>query len=248
MSKMQLHVTLDPNIEGSSDVYVYEDNLEQFYQDLIMGRPYPLTLGVRAIKGPVTLLAIALWLYRDLLIHPNTLGLVCSFILVEKHPVWGHAHIERDVSRFIRLLQRYSVTTQERLVTAVEWVRQYVLGTFEGLPPDSAQPIVLDVGTNGFVLAKTTGGLEVGWIELYRQGHLRGLLIGADNGSYRQVLIARKSPWVSFNLDMAEQAFNAMEVAQGGLFGWRVDGDFLWCPPEGTGILVQQLMQVLLRI
>lgn len=248
MEQLKLHVTLDPKVEASPQVHIYEGGLEAFYFDLLAGKPYPLTLGVKAITGPETLLAITLWLHRDLLIYFSTPSVVAGFALAAKYPVWGLAHMERDLSRFIQFLRKYPVTTQANVVAAVTLVKEFIFGPLDNLPPEGQLPIIIDVGTNGFVLAKTSGDLVQGWVDLYRKGHLRGLLIGAENDTYRQVLIARKSPWVPLNLEAAAQAFNAMEQAQGELAGWKVENDFLWGPPEGTSILVQHLMEVLLRV
>ena len=249
MTELQLHVTLDPKVEPSSDVYVYENDIEQFYYDLISGRPYPLTLGVQTIKGPGTLLAITLFLHRDLAMRPNTSGLVANFALVAKQPVWGLSHMSSDMECFVGLLCAYATLNSEHVATAIGWLREFLLtGCFPQMPPAPSPPRVLDVGTNGFVVAKTGGNLVQGWVELYRQGHLRGLLIGAEDDTYRQVLIARKSFWVPLNLDTAADAFNAMENAMGEASNWVVDGDFLWGPSDGTGILAQHLMEVLLRI
>ena len=248
MLPLQLHVMLDPKVEASPQVYVYENNLEALYFDLLAGKPYPLTLGVKAVVGPETLLAITLWLHRDLLIYYSTPSVVAGFTLAEKYPLWGLAHMERDLSRFIQFLRKYPVITQDNVVSAVTLIKRFIFDSFDDLPPEEPLPIIIDVGTNGFVLAKTAGDLVRGWVELYRKGHLRGLLLGTESDAYRQVLIARKSHFVSLNLDVAAEAFNTMETAQGELAGWRVEGDFLWGPPEGTIILVQHLMEVLLRV
>ena len=248
MAELQLHVTLDAKVENGPDVFVYENDLAQFYDDLISGRPYPLTLGVRDVKGPETLLAITLFLHRDLALASCVPGLVASLTLVSRHPIWGLSHVDREMARFLVLLQAYSCMMPNHVASAIGVLRQYILeGTYPQLPPAPLPPRVIDVGTTGFVLAKTEGDLVQGWVELYRQGHLRGLLVGHEDDSYRQVLISRKSAHVPLNLELAAEAFNDMERALGEKPDWQVEGDFLGRPGEGTGILVQHLMEVLTR-
>jgi hypothetical protein len=106
---------------------------------------------------------------------------------------------------------------------------------------------VVDRGTNGFVLAETPGALVEGWVELYRQGFLRGVLVGPrDEESRRKVLISRKSAFLSFDFTKASAILNEMERAMGELPGWRTEGQlWLWGPEDGTLILLEHLVKVL---
>src|SRR5215831_14816074 len=50
--------------------------LPSFFEDLLLGRPMPPTFATRSIQDVDTLVAIALFLHRDLATHPNTPGFV----------------------------------------------------------------------------------------------------------------------------------------------------------------------------
>ena len=159
MLPLQLHVMLDPKVEASPQVYVYENNLEALYFDLLAGKPYPLTLGVKAVVGPETLLAITLWLHRDLLIYYSTPSVVAGFTLAEKYPLWGLAHMERDLSRFIQFLRKYPVITQDNVVSAVTLIKRFIFDSFDDF--DVLYDIELPGSFNifdPFACVDTTGG------------------------------------------------------------------------------------------
>jgi hypothetical protein len=233
--------------------------LPSFYEDLILGRPMPLTLATTALHDIDTLTAIALFLHRDLATHPATTGFVYTVDFVHRLGFQALAHIETDLARFITVLRNQfpenglsQSQLSERITTSVGWIREYIHhGTFPtlGVAPNS-DVRVIDIGTTGFVLANTKGNLWDGWAELYRRGHLRGVLVREHTEDRRQVLVARKSLWVPFNLTTASRVLNEMETAMGELPEWRTTSDELWLegPPEGTLILLQHLMAVLIRV
>lgn len=274
---IELRVILDPTFRGpvegavafetgatvedlrNPDLLVYEHigpigALTRFYEDLILGRAMPLHMAIQGAKDIDTILAAALFLKRDLAIHPSMPGLVASCDLVHRYGATVLGHLESDLGRFLRLLRAYlppnlgKEDTGARLVTAVEWVQDFVLNNrlpHLGRPwPDVR---VLDRGTNGFVLAETVGFLDEGWVELYRQGFLRGVLVTPQDGQERRtVLVSRKSPYLPFDLGKASAILNDMERAMGEVPGWKTEGD-LWLrgPAGGTLILLADLLKVL---
>lgn len=268
---LTLQVVLDPNIghpmpdavcfctgppgeDLSSYTEPVYDDLDAFFLDLVCGRPLPLKFVARRVDDERTVLAVALFMNRDLPIHPKTPSLLAASALWRDFPSWGLAHVDRDLGRFLGLL-RAAVPPSgldrralgDRLSTAMGWVRDYIRNDeLPSLPP-MPLPEVIDVGTNGFVIAKTSGPLGFGWIDLFRMGHLRGLLVNdAAHGRIR-ARIARKSRWAALNLEAACQVLNEMEAAMGQPPEWTVSGDALNSPRHGTEIEVEHLVALLLR-
>jgi hypothetical protein len=270
MEELRFHVLVDPNlgpeIEGvvalgdfkspKGTTIIFPDNcLPTFYGDLLMGRPFPLTLVTRKIDSVGKVLTLALFLHRDLAIHPKMASLVAAGSLVDQLQLAGLAHIDPTLARFFQFLMSYlppslsQTDLQIRLVTVVSWIRDYLLeDRFPALPPAPPAPRILDTGTNGFVLAECDGSLEDGWIELYRQGYLRGLLFGPDRKGRRRVLAARKSPFLALDLRKAAEILNEAENAMGEPSGWVTDGIWLEGPPEGTCLLMSAVTQVMIRV
>jgi hypothetical protein len=237
--------------------YPGDDALTAFYGHLILGRPFPLKLVARDVHSVSDLIVVALFLRRDLAIHPAMPGLIAAASLVGQLKLAGLAHIDRDLARFFRLLRGYlppglSKNEQKtRLTTAVEWVYQYVTqGELPALPPEPGPPQVFDVGTNGFVLAQSAprSPLENGWEELYRQGYLRGALFSPSVEERRRVLAARKSPYLTFDLRKAAAAFNEAEKAMGEPPGWEADDLWMRGPEQGTLLLISAITDILVRI
>jgi hypothetical protein len=236
----------DPEVLGDSA-------LQQFYRDLIFGRPLPLKLVAREIGDIDEILILALFLDRRLAIHPNMAAVVFGCDLGRFGPA-GLAHADRDLARLISFARNYLGDKEgrgDRIKTIVEWLRQYVLeGTLPSLPVESDPPRILDVGTNGFVLAEgLSGELVEGWTELYRLGYLRGLLFGPPSpGGRRAVLGARKSHLVALDLPKAASILNEAETAMGELPGWVGESLWLWGPEEGTLLLPSHVTEVLIRV
>lgn len=234
--------------------------LPSFYEDLILGRPMPLTLATPKIQDIDTLLAIALFLHRDLAIHPNTANVVYLVDFVHRLGIPALAHLDENLSKFFAALRTYfpdkglsQRELSDRVQNAVGWLRDYIYnGTlaFVGTAPPTNLRVV-DHGTTGFVVAEATGSLIDGWVELYRLGYLRGILVKQKSSEDRKhILIARKSLYLSFDLNKACQILNQLETALCELPSWKVAADGLWLesPEDGTLILLQHIMEILVRI
>ncbi len=254
---------------GDPDLFVYEHHgvdfgpadpgaLTSFFEDMILGRPLPLVFATHQVRDLDTIVAMALFFQRTLAIHPAMPGFVACVDLVHRRGPAMLGHIEPNLGRFFLLLRTVfpekglsKRELGERIATAIRWITEYLDGgpPALGIPWPSVR--VLDVGTDGFVVAETSGHLPGGWVELYRKGHLRGLLIGPDIEGRRKVLIARKSPTVSFDLSTAAEVFNEMERAMGELPEWRLAGSpstWLWGPERGTLLRVGQMLELLKRV
>lgn len=234
------------------------DEAHLFFRDLIFGRPFPLTLVTRSLDNLGVLLAVTLFLHRDLAIRPEIPGLFAASNLMDSCGTAGLAHVDRDLSKFLRLIRKLYISAptksdqQRALETAVGWLRTYILeGSFPALPPDSEPPRIVDRGTDGFVFATSFNmDLLLGWEELYRQGALRGVLMhqAAVNTDRWHVLAARKSPFLSFDLTKGAALLNEAEAAMDEPREWVTDGLWLRGPLGGTLILPSLLLQVFLRI
>jgi len=232
-----------PPISGEP---VYDD-LSPFWWDLVAGRPLPLKFVTRRIDDERTLIAMALFLYRDLATHPRMSEVLVASDFWRVQPDWGLAHVDRDLGRFLILLRDYvrpsgldRKTLGDRMVTAITWIRKFV--TEDWLPslPLVPMPTVLDVGTNGFVVASTTGSLDDGWLDLFRMGHLRGVLVRERQDGLLDVLIARKSRWATLDLNAAAEALNEVSASR-----WAVRGNRL--PGEGVSVPLPIIIQILCR-
>ena len=231
--------------------------LTRFYEDLILGRAMPLNFAVQSISDIDMVMAAALFLKRDLAIQPCAPGMVAAIDLVHRHGPTCLGHLESDLGRFLCLLRAYMPNRQgkqeqaEKLVRMVDWIHAFMTtGEMPHLGMHWPVVKVLDRGSTGFVLAETDGNdLIAGWVELYRQGFLRGLLVGKDQDGLRRMKASKKSPYVSFDLDKAAHLLNGLEQAMGELPQWRVEGGlWLLSPPLGTRALVSHVLEVLLRV
>lgn len=270
MEELRLLVRIDENLgRHCPDAVAFGDfeadptnvvygNLPTFFEDLILGRPLPLTFATRGVYQIGTLVAVALFLHRELALEPSALSLVASADLVSRRGAAGLAHIDLDLAKFFSLATAYLPASlvrkeqQDRLATAVGWIREYVqFGRLPSLPREPDSPRVIDVGTNGFVLAEvpaTSANMEWAWVSLYRQGFLRGVLLGTGIGDRVQVIAAKKSPFLEFDLAKAAVILNEAECAMGELPLWRSFPECLKGPGEGTLIRPSTLMDVFLRV
>lgn len=256
---------------GDPALFVYEHHgdefgtadpgaLTSFFEDMILGRPLPLVFATHQIRDLDTIVAMALFFQRALAIHPAMPGFVACVDLVHRRGPAMLGHIEPDLGRFFMLLRSVfpdeglsKRELGERIATAVVWITDYLNGMPPALGKQWPNVRVLDIGTEGFVLAETLGDLTGGWVELFRRGHLRGLLIGPDTDGRRRALIARKSFSVSFDLHKAAEVFNEMERAMGERPDWILAGPlhnplWLWGPKRGTLIRVGQMLELLKRV
>ena len=228
--------------------------LTMLFEDMILGRPLPMQFVTRRVTDVDTIVAMALFTFRDVALHPRMAALVAKVDLVHRRGFPLLAHLGTDDVLFLRLLRGFFPDglsrreEGERLRTALEWVRDYVLHeTFPALGTPLPDVQVLSRGTDGFVLAITGGTLVEGWVEIYRQGHLRGVLFGPQIDDRPTVLVSRKSYYVALDLGLAAQRLNDLEVIVGCAASWVVSGDWLWGPSEGTRILASHIVEVLLR-
>jgi hypothetical protein len=229
--------------------------LTQFFEDLICGTPLPLNFTTHEVRGPDTILAITLFLNRDLALNPATLGLVYGVDLVHRFGPSMLAHLDPTIAGFLRSFNKFfpdtlsKIDRGERIGTAVQWIREYLIdGRIPNIGSSLPEVRVLDVGTNGFVLAETSKPSVEAWEVLYRLGHLRGVLIGEPIEDSIPILGSRKSERAWPNLSHCIPFLNDLDVISGGVSGWRLDGDFVHSPAVGTKILVSHLLEVFLRI
>lgn len=229
--------------------------LSSFVEDILLGRPMPTKFAASRLSVD-TVFAIALFLHRDMATHPRLPGIVHSVDLAHRRGVQGLAHIEPDLVDLVLLMSetlsahRRPKELAETMQLAVRWAYDFVHER-DGVPlgPHIPQPQIQDVGTNGFVLAELPrGAMTLGWLRLYQQGYLRGVLLGPQNGDSRVVLASRKSVFVPFNLVKAADILNEVEVSLGKPPAWKADELWLYSPPHGTSIRVADLMEVFLRV
>lgn len=228
-----------------------------FYEDLIFARPLPLRFATRRINDVDTALAVALFLHRSIAIAPNTTSFVASVDLVHRWGLPAFAHVPEEHGRFIRFMRRHllvdNASTREhgsRLTDVIGWIRDYLehdmLPTINE-PQTSVR--VIDHGTNGFVAATADGDdLTEGWVQLFRQGFLRGVLMGPDREGRRNVVIARKTDAVELDLDAGAMLFDELEVAHGEIPGWSVRENLLVSPERGTIITLSEMIEILVRL
>lgn len=243
--------------DAESGVVYPSSGLEGFYNDLLLGRPFPLVLASRGIHTVGQLLIVALFLHRDLALHPRTMSLVAAVDLVDRLRIIGLAHIEPDLRRFFKLLTGFlppklgRKKQQKRLTTAVEWLRDYIVeDRLPALSPELPSPKILDTGTGGFVVAETQGrgDLDEGWVDLFRQGFLWGLLCTPAQDGRRRALGGRKSGWVPLGLGQIASNLNAAESAMQEPPEWVVDECWLQGPEAGTLLPIEAIVKVLIHV
>lgn len=239
--------------DKNASIYGVSD-LAVFFRDLILGRPFPLVFVARGIDNLGVLAALTLFLHRDLAIHPSTPRFLAAVTLVDGLGVAGLAHIDRDTSRFFRLIRGFLETTQGKeaqtaLTQVVSWVRSYILtGELPALPSAAPEPRIIDRGTDGFVFASTNHpDLVLGWEELFRQGFLRGALVHKVGEDRWRVLCARKSAYLRLDLKAVAAALNQAEEAMAEPPEWVSDGLWLNSPEKGSLILPSSLLSLLVK-
>lgn len=265
-SEIKLSVRIDPNVSGhTTDMVLFDTEdaygpfaygtLPQFYESLVAGEALPAQLVTCRVRDVDTLLVVALFLKRDLAIHPRTTSLVYEVDFACRFGVAGLAHVDRDLARFLEFLRNRlrvvdgEVQLGQLVQRAVEWIHTYVhTGALPALPPEPPPPHVLDVGTGGFVVARSeTGLLLVDWVELFRLGHLKGLVVHPV-GDHSKVLAARKSAAVAFDLRAAADVLNKMESAMGWSPTWEAESTWLTGPRQGTCVELAHLVDVFVRV
>lgn len=272
MQELQFQVVIDKSLDsdvkgvvafgdfessdGSAAIYPV-DGIEAFFNDLILGKPFPLVFATRRLETLGTFVAVSLFLHRDLALHPGVPGVVAAVRLFDVYKVSGLAHVDRDLARFFRFLTAYLNTPpqdkaaqQQALATAVGWLRAYVLeGRLPSMPAERELPRILDRGTDGFVVASCShSDLVLGWEELYRQGFLRGILMQSVGRDRWRMLGARKSAYLAFDVVKAAAVLNEAEGAMGEPPQWYSDGLWLVGPEEGTLLLPSAVIRLLLMV
>lgn len=229
--------------------------LTRLFEDLIIGTKLPLTLSTTELRAPDTVLAIALFLDRSLLLLPATPGLVYGVDLAHRFGPQLLSHLDPIVSGFFKAFPRFftpNLTKREsgdRITTMVQWIHEYLTeGKIPNLGGVAPEVRVLDVGTNGFVLAEALKLTLDAWEVLYREGYLRGVLLGPEVEGRRQVLASRKNERSWEGLPKAVPFLNELEALSDGVPEWKYDGDFVYSPPVGTNVLVSHLLKVFLGI
>ena len=270
MEALKLELTIDPSLPpcvegaisfetgGDPGRYVYGRGrpgpLLCFFEDLISGMPMPLIFATKRVSGPHTVIAAALFLDREIAVHPGAPALVYAVDLVHRLGDPMYAHLDPNLAQFLRGLAGFfssGISKAEqgtRLATAVQWVRDYLAtGDLPSIGTWVPYVRVLDVGTNGFVVATSRRVCREAWESLYRWGHLRGVLVGEEETGLRPILAARKSLSVGFDLERFVPILDELEQLSGGGTGWALDGNYLASPRDGTTILVQHIVDVFLR-
>jgi len=114
MDELRFEVIIDPSLEPEVEGVVafgqfvakgelsavYADSrtaLTEFYVDLLQGRPFPLKLVTRDIQTVGQLVAMAVFLRRELAIHPALPGLIAAANLVDQLGLVGLAPVDRDL-------------------------------------------------------------------------------------------------------------------------------------------------------
>ena len=225
--------------------------LTTFYEDLVLGRPFPTRMVARRVDGMDTVVAMALFLHRELAIEPRTPGFVAQVDFLHRRGLTVVGHVDLHLEQMVYLLNDAPEgPDHEWLTRAIGWIRDYLT---RGMVPGTvrqARVRVIDRGTDGFVAATTEETqLLRAWVELYRQGFLRGVVFGSASPDLRRpVLISRKSAYVSLDIDKAASVLNEMEAAMGEAPAWTVDGLWLHGPPQGTFVLPADVLAVLTRV
>jgi hypothetical protein len=230
--------------------------LSRLYVDLICGRAMPLTFLTRSAQNIETVVAVSFFLDRELCLHPRAASLVSAVELASQFQEGGLAHVERDLARLFVLIDGYlcgarvgKVEQGRRLQQAVSWLRDYVLsGALPSLPRGGDPPTILDRGTNGFVVATAGPRLVDAVIDLYREGHLRGVVFSPIGQGRERAIAFKKSAYVRFDLQAAETHLNSVEARLGQPELWKAERFLLSSPSKGTSISREDLIQTLLRV
>lgn len=217
---------------GSSAIYPV-GAIYQFYSDLVLGRPFPLKFVTRGVTDPQTLIAICLFLRRDLALHPRARELVSAADWVRELGISGSAHVSEDLAGLLRLLTGL-LAKPNMLEAALGMVERYILlGEFPALP-QVIEPVIRHTGTNGFVVAESSGDPYLAWEQLYRAGYLRGVLFG------QFPLVARKSPYLSFDLERVRRSLLGVEP-------WHVEEGLWLRGPVDSKVPGDMLVSLLLQ-
>jgi hypothetical protein len=226
--------------------------------DLILGRPLATRLVLRQVEDIEHLVCLALFMDRELALDHKVPALISSVELVKALNAAGLAHVEPDLARFLVFLDRHVFGSKanrkelsKRLQQALTWIREYVLeGRLPSMPRPPDPPKILDTGTNGFVLAEAPlGRFFEALVDVYRLGHLRGVLFGPEKEGARGALAFKKSRFLQFDLEKACAKLNKLEASAGEPATWEIDGPRrLYLKNEATRMPPELITQVFLRV
>lgn len=254
---VSFEIIIDPEYQGEA-IRFAELGLTTFYTELLLGKALPLKFVIPRISGLDSLLGMALFLNRDNLLQPKTPGLVMLVDLAVKYGPQMLSHADADLTNFLVFLESSVVQEAdklsktelgERLSSAIGWIRDYLVDDrLPHLGPTQAEVKVIDVGSNGFVLATTPGDAEEAWFELFRMGHLRGVILGPDKNGRRDVFACRKSLLVDFDVRRAAFLLTEVEQAFEGSGEWLATDRSVKSPEGGTILSVANMLEVFLRV
>jgi hypothetical protein len=240
---------------GDEFTVIHQGSLTRFFEDLSLGRRMPTTFATRSMRDVDTMFAITLFLNRDLVLVPGMVNLVAQIDLVHRRGVSMMAHLDPFMVGFIKLLRSYfpeSLAKRDmggRIETACMWIRDLVTeGAYPAIRSGLPDVNVLDRGTGGFALAETSGDLVEGWVVLFSEGFVRGVLVSPEKEGRRQVVATRKSGFVSFDLTLATKLLNDVEAAMGEPAQWECRGDWLFSPSKGTTFAIPHMLEIFLRV
>lgn len=200
-----------------------------------------------------SVICAAIFLHRDVWLAPET---ACFAYQANLYSRGLAAHIPRDLSRLFRLIEGFldtdPVEKRNRLATIIGWVHAYLTsGALPALPREPIPPRVITTGSDGFVMAEASdlSNLDVTWEELWRLGHLKGVIFGpaCPSTGGRVVSCRAKSRASRFDLYKANQILREAEAAMGEPCTWDIDEDFR-LGSSGTLLLPSQVMEVLVRV
>lgn len=203
--------------------------LSTLWLDLILGRPLPTKMVLKSIPDFEHLFCLALFMDRELALHPKIPEVIASVELASQLQTVGLAHINPDLCRLLIFLDSYIFSAEgsrkeysRKLKQALLWIRDYAIeGNLPSLPRPQDPPKILSRGTNGFVLAEVKGEFLEPLLEIYRMGHLRGILFGPGPPGFQSVLCFKKSEYLRYDLDTAMVKLNQAEVKAGQPPDWQ---------------------------
>lgn len=237
-----------------SAVYKNPPLLSSLWLDMILGRPLPTKMVLREVKGFEQLFCLALFMDRELALHPKVPAMVSSIELSSHLQMVGLAHIEPDLARLLIFLDSYLFSDSgsrkeysRKLQQSLLWIREYTLsGKLPSMPRPQDPPRILDYGTNGFVLAEIKGEFLEPLLEIYRQGYLRGVLFGPENDDGHPVLCFKKSTHLRYDLEKALVTLNQAEVQVGRPPNWQLKNLLLY--NEATRLPRDLITEIMLRV
>lgn len=162
------------------------------------------------------------------------------------------SHLPDGLARFLSALRTHvpiDIHTEQdsnRLSEAIGWIRHYL--TTQTIPITLQTPIpvpkVLWSTQYGTVMAETSGSLWDGWVELWRDRYLMGVLFSfPDPAGYRRAVIARKSEYQSWNAPKLLKLLNRFEQLTNNPNRWEPNGH-LFIESQATGLKMGEVVKM----